>query len=111
MEGFYGDWVETRRRCLEDKYLRTLSMLAGFYADKRRYHEAIALLEKCIAIDPYQDEIYCQIMEGHLALGEQPAALQAYKRYVDTVARDTENAPPARIQALHDRILVVKEIT
>jgi len=111
MEGFYGDWVEMRRRYLEDKYLRTLSLLAGFYADRRRYQEAIALLEKFITIDPYQDDIYCQIMEWHLALGEQPAALRTYKRYVDTVARDTENTPPARIQALHDRILVGKEIT
>lgn len=111
MEGFYGDWVEMRRRYLEDKYLRTLSLLAGFYADKRQYQKAITLLEKFITIDPYQDEIYCQIMEWHLALGEQPAALRTYKRYVDTAARDTENAPPARIQALRDRILVGKEIT
>jgi LuxR family maltose regulon positive regulatory protein len=109
MEGFYGEWVEIHRRYLEDKYLRTLASLAGFYAVSGRYQEAIALLEKFITIDPYQDEIYGQIMEWHLVLGEQPAALRVYRRYINTVVQDTENALPPYIQALRNRILVGKE--
>ncbi|GAI45662.1 unnamed protein product, partial [marine sediment metagenome] len=48
---FYSEWTEMRRHQLEDKYLKVLSLLANFNADRRRYDKAIALLEKFIAID------------------------------------------------------------
>jgi two-component SAPR family response regulator len=109
MEEFYSEWTEMHRRQLEDKYLKALSLLASFYADKRRYDKAIALLEKSITIDPYQDEIYCQIMQWYLAVEDRASALRTYNQYVDTVAGETEFVPPARMLALRKDILMGKE--
>jgi ATP/maltotriose-dependent transcriptional regulator MalT/two-component SAPR family response regulator len=109
MEEFYSEWTEMRRRELEDKYLKALSLLANFYAAKRKHDRAIVLLEKSIATDPYQDEVYCQIMELHLAVGDRASALRTYKRYLDTVVGEAEFAPPARMQELHKRILIGKK--
>ncbi len=109
MEEFYSEWAEMRRRELEDKYLKALSLLANSYGDKGEYDRAIALLEKFIAIDLYQDEIYCQIMEWHLAVGDKVSASRTYKRYFDTVADEMELVPPARMLELHKRILMGKE--
>ncbi len=106
---FYSDWTEVRRRELEDKYLKTLSLLASFYGDQRKYDRAIALLEKIIAIDAYQDEIYCQIIEWYLAEGDKVSALRTYKRYFDISTGEMELTISARMQELHKRILIGKE--
>jgi len=105
MEEFYGEWTEMRRRELENKYLKTLSLLANLNGDRGKHDKAIALLEKLIAIDPYHDEVYCQLMEWHLATGDKVSALRIYKRYLDTVTSELEFDPPAQIRELRKRIL------
>ena len=109
MEELYSEWTEMRRRELEDKYLKVLSLLASFYGDQGKYDRAIALLEKSVAIDPYQDEVYCQIMEWQLTAGGRASALRTYKRYLDTAAGEMEFTTSARMQELHKRILRGKE--
>jgi len=111
MEEFYSEWTEMRRREFEDKYLKALSLLTSFYGDTGEYDRAIALLEKFIAIDPYQDEIYCQIMEWYLVIGDKVSALRTYKRYIDTVASEKEFTPSARIQELHKRIFIGEKMS
>lgn len=105
MEEFYSEWIETQRRQLEDEYLKALSMLSNLYADQREYGRAITLLEEFITIDPYHDEVYCQLMEWHLAAGDKVSALRIYQRYLDTVAADGQLVPSSRISNLHKRIL------
>ena len=111
MEEFYSEWTEMRRREFEDKYLKALSLLTSFYGDTGEYDRAIALLEKFIAIDPYQDEIYCQIMEWYLVIGDKVSALRTYKRYIDTVASEKEFTPSARIRELHKRIFIGEKMS
>jgi len=105
MEEFYSEWTEIQRRELEDKYLKALSLLANFNGDRGKYNKAIALLEKLIAIEPYQDEAYCQMMEWYLAVGDKISALQIYRRYLGTVAGELEFDPLAQIRELRKRIL------
>jgi DNA-binding SARP family transcriptional activator len=110
MEDCYSEWAEMQRREFEEKYLKALSLLASFYGDIGEYNRAIALLKKFIAIDPYEDETYCQIMEWYLAIGDKVSALRTYKRYLDTAAGEMGFTPSARMQELHNRILRSKEI-
>ncbi len=110
MEGCYSEWTEMRRREFEDKYLNVLSLLSSFYGDTGEYNRAIALLKKLIAIDPYQDEIHCQIMEWYLAIRDKVSALRTYKRYLDTATTEMGLTPSARMQELHKRILRGKEM-
>ena len=106
---FYSEWTEMRRHQLEDKYLKVLSLLANFNADRGRYNKAIALLEKFIAIDPYHDEVHCQLMGWHLAAGDKVSALRIYTRYLDTVASELESPSPTQMRELHKRMLMGKE--
>jgi DNA-binding SARP family transcriptional activator len=110
MEDFYTEWTETQRRYLEDKYLKTLSLLANSYADKGKYDKAIDLLKKYIAIDPYQEEVYCQIIEWHLVVGDRISALQTYKRCLDIVGSEAEFIPYSRIEELHKNILTPEDM-
>jgi two-component SAPR family response regulator len=109
LEEFYSEWTEMRHSELEDKYLKVLSLLASFYGDQGKYDRAIALLEKSVAIDPYQDEVYCQMMEWQLTAGDRASALRTYKRYLNTAAGEMEFTTSARMQELHKRILRGKE--
>jgi len=104
MKEFYGEWIELLRRELEDKYLRALSLLVSLKADRGEHEVAIVLLKKYLTIDPYHDEIYCQIMEQYLALEDKASALRTYKRYIDGVANELRVSPPARMEELHKRM-------
>ena len=104
MKEFYGEWIELLRRELEDKYLRALSSLVTLKGDRGEHEAAIVLLEKYLVIDPYYDEVYCQIMEQCLALEDKASALRTYRRYIDGVASELGVSPPARMEELHKHI-------
>jgi len=104
MKEFYGEWIELLRRELEDKYLRALSSLVSLKGDRGEHEAAIVLLEKYLVIDPYYDEVYCQIMEQCLALEDKASALRTYRRYIDGVASELGVSPPARMEELHKHI-------
>lgn len=108
-EEFYSEWTEMQRRELEDKYLRGISLLANFYGNEGKYDRAIALLKKFIVIDPYHDEVYCQLIEWYLAVGDKISARRICKQYLVTVASEMEFVPSARMEELHKRILIGKE--
>ena len=101
----YGEWAERRRQELEDKFLRAILLLSRLECNGGRHARAIALLEKFIAIDPYHDEIYCQLMEEHFALGDQVSAARVYKQYLETVVREMDCPPSAQMHTLHKRLL------
>jgi LuxR family maltose regulon positive regulatory protein len=106
MDEFYSEWVEIPRRQYEDKYLKTLSSLARINSKQGKYNSAIILLEKFMAIEPYDDDVYCQVMEYHLAAGDNACALRTYRHYIDTVASEAEVVPSERVQGLYRRAVV-----
>ena len=108
MDEFYSEWVEQPRHQYEDRYLKALLSLARFHGELGRYDVAVALLEKFVAIDPYADDVYCQVMEYHLATGDRACALRTYRRYVDAVANEgeTELVPSVRARELYRRALI-----
>jgi ATP/maltotriose-dependent transcriptional regulator MalT/two-component SAPR family response regulator len=109
MAGFYSEWAEARRRDLEGMYLKALSLLAQRNGEMARYGTAIGLLERFVAVDPYHDDVYCQMMEWHLAQGDRLSALRTYRRYLDKASVDLTSPPSARMEELYTLILAGKE--
>ncbi|WP_186007584.1 BTAD domain-containing putative transcriptional regulator [Dehalogenimonas alkenigignens] len=97
MEGFQAEWIEELRREYEAKYLQLLSTVAGHYRLRGDHHKAIPMLEKAIAIDSYQDDLYCELAENHIALGDRLSALKVYQQYKSTVANEIDSDTPSRI--------------
>jgi ATP/maltotriose-dependent transcriptional regulator MalT/DNA-binding SARP family transcriptional activator len=108
MPEFYSEWVEIERRELENKYIRILSQLANFKAERKEYNPAISLLEKFISVDPYHEEVYCQLIEWYLAMQDKISALRTYKRYLDIVTSDLDVKPSTRLDDLYKDILAYK---
>jgi LuxR family transcriptional regulator, maltose regulon positive regulatory protein len=101
----YTDWAQDKRRVLEDAYLKTLLRLARIYGEQNQHDKCIATLEKCLAIDAYQDDIYCQLIEQYLASDDTISASRVYKRFTEMAGGDRDWPPSNRLQALHQRIL------
>ncbi len=110
MKDLYTEWPQVRRRELEDKYLKVLSLLASFYGDREEYERAIALLERLIIIDPYQDDVYCQVTSWHLALNDKISALRTYRRYLDTVVGELKCVPSTRMRDLYKSLVMSEEM-
>jgi ATP/maltotriose-dependent transcriptional regulator MalT/DNA-binding SARP family transcriptional activator len=105
LEELYSEWIEDRRRELENKYLRVLSLLADYYASRGNYSRAVALLEKFIAIDPYEEDAYCRIIRWHLAERNRSLALRTYKQYVELAADENKSESSYEIRRLYQRIV------
>jgi LuxR family maltose regulon positive regulatory protein len=105
---FYTEWVEVRRRELEYAYLKILPLLADINAKKGNIDKAVTLLEKSIAIDPYQEETYYQIMRLHLEGRNKPLALHVYKQFRNTFADKNEQDIPTGIKDLYQELLLDK---
>ncbi|RJO60446.1 MAG: hypothetical protein C4542_09115 [Dehalococcoidia bacterium] len=101
----YSDWAAEKRQELENGYVKALMLLARLSSNRGQHYRAVGLLEKLLTIEPYQDEIYCHLIEEHLAMGNDLAASGLYKRYVETVAREMDCVPSARMRGLYKRIL------
>jgi LuxR family maltose regulon positive regulatory protein len=99
-----NEWIEVRRRELENNYIKALSALIGYYEKMREYNKATAFLEKLIAIDPYDEDVYYSIMRFHMAEKNSPMALYAYKRYAEIINSGAESGT-ADIRELQQRIL------
>jgi two-component SAPR family response regulator len=107
---FYTEWVEVRRRELENAYLRILSQLADLQAEKGNFEKAVTLLEKSIAIDPYQENTYYRIMRLYLEGKNKPLALRMYQQYLNTLAGEKELDASSEIRDLY-RKLVAGEVS
>jgi ATP/maltotriose-dependent transcriptional regulator MalT/two-component SAPR family response regulator len=108
LEELYSEWIEIKRRELENKYLRALSLLADYYANQGNYSQAISLLEKFIAIDPYQEDTYCRIMRWHLAEQNKTLALRTYQQYTQLTSGEKETESSHEIRRLYQLIITGK---
>ncbi len=97
------------RNSLPSVFIATLPLLAAFWLIRRGRSRAAAVLEKYIAADPYQDDIHCQLIEEHLALGDELSASRAYKRFHEKVARELDSPPSSRMVALRRRLATTRQ--
>jgi LuxR family transcriptional regulator, maltose regulon positive regulatory protein len=100
LDGVQGDWIEEFRRHYENRYLKTLCILAHHQKQLKHYPVAISLFERAMNIDPYQDEIYCDVIECHLAQNDRLSALRAYQQYGSTVLKELGSEPCSRLTQL-----------
>jgi len=108
MPDFYSEWVEVKRREFENKYLKILSQLASLKGERQEYNEAIPLLERFIMIDPYHEEVYCQLIEWYLATQDKISALRTYKQYLDIITTELDVRPSTRLDDLYKDIVTYK---
>jgi DNA-binding SARP family transcriptional activator/tetratricopeptide (TPR) repeat protein len=102
-----ADWVEARRRDLDELELEALELTArcGLARGGSGLGEAERAARELIDRSPYREAAYKILMEALAADGNPAEALRVYER-LRTVLRDELGANPApELQALHGELL------
>ena len=97
-----SEWCDEVRTTLEFEFLRAVSSVAECREEQNEYQESIALLEKALAVDTLQEEIYYKIMDLYIQLDDPASATRVYSRCLAAVgpaALPTDSPKVRRILA------------
>jgi len=100
-----GLWVERRRDDLRATLLRALDVLAQGLAGGPFEHEAVRYVKEALALDPYRETSYVQLMRLHMSQGNRAEALRAYQHCRDTLAQDLGVTPSSQTEAVYNEVL------
>jgi DNA-binding SARP family transcriptional activator len=100
----YDDWVLDERAKLREQAYGALVRLTR-EASRRGDHKAtLRYVQRIIDLEPTDEAAVRFQMEAHIALGERSAALRAYHRCAEVLARDLAVAPTEPIRALYQQL-------
>lgn len=98
-----ADWCDEPRARLETGYLTALNQLVDHYAGRGDYPRVVALCERMLAHDPYDETVHYALMLAYLHQGEATRAARHYRRYQRQLAQEIDAQPTARLTALYHR--------
>ncbi len=75
-----AEWANAARAGLEFKFWKAEIGLAEQLKARGELRQSITLLEKALAIDELQEDVYYKVMDLYLELGDTAAATKIYKR-------------------------------
>jgi predicted ATPase len=116
LAGFEDDpedpWILPERQALRELYQDALLRLTQFARSKGDYEIAIAHAEQVLALEPYNEEAYEQIMFCHFMQGRKSLALDNYRKLERALQNEfgkTEYAKPSlETKNLYTRIKQAK---
>jgi SARP family transcriptional regulator, regulator of embCAB operon len=100
-----GLWIERRRDGLRAILLRALDLLTQCLAGGPHEHDAIRYAKEAVALDPYREAGYVQLMRLHVSQGNRAEALRTYEQCRDLLARDLGVDPSSQTEAAHREVL------
>jgi SARP family transcriptional regulator, regulator of embCAB operon len=105
LPGERGLWVERRRDELRATLLRALDLLAEGLADGSYEHDALRYANEALALDPYRETSYVQIMRLHMNAGNRAAALRTYEHCRTVLANELGVSPSPQTEAAYREAL------
>ena len=100
-----GPWIERRRDDLRATLLRALDVLAQGLTGGPHEHDALRYTMEALALDPYRETSYVQLMRLHMSQGNRAAALRAYEQCRAILADDLGVTPSPQTEAAYREVL------
>jgi len=100
----FDDWLQAQRACLRESAAKAMCQLTDCYLTHARTTEAIALLQRLLALDPWRESSHAQLMLALALAGERSAALAQYQICRRMLAKELGTEPLPETRALYDRI-------
>ena len=100
MPGEYGDWVEARREKFRSSLVRVLDCLVKVHDWNAEPTLAIAAAEEAVALEPFRESGYRNLLALHLRAGNRVEAKRTYERCQELFARELRTSPSAEIEQL-----------
>jgi DNA-binding SARP family transcriptional activator len=104
VEERYEDWCLARRETLGLLAVEALETLAAWHVEGREYDHAVTTAVRQLELEPLHERGYLLLMRAQYALGQLPAALRTYERYLREYCAELGAPPNPDISALHDQI-------
>jgi ATP/maltotriose-dependent transcriptional regulator MalT/DNA-binding SARP family transcriptional activator len=99
-----GQWVEDRRRELEQIYLQALEDLGDLLAEEGDAISAIQWLEKSVDVDPYRDRVRLKILQNLVNSGNSAAAKRYFAEYQEFLWNELRTKPHPDLIDFIDKI-------
>lgn len=100
LAGLDVEWSLVLRERLRNLYIRGLSRLTDFYADRDMLAKAITLAETAVATEPLREPLQQRLIELYRESGERALALRQYRQLEANIVRELGVAPLAETRAL-----------
>lgn len=94
LPGEYGLWIEHVRSELRATLVRALEIEAELLRHRGDHRYALRLAEEAVALEPFRESCWVELMRVHLASGNRAEGLRAYERCRSLLA-DELGIPPA----------------
>lgn len=98
-------WIEARRAALRSLLLRGLQCLATASDKVQQPTLAIQYAAEILAIEPFRETAYQQLMRLHAAIGDRAEALQVFERCRRLLRDELGTSPSPQTEAVFLKIL------
>jgi SARP family transcriptional regulator, regulator of embCAB operon len=105
LPGDDGSWVEEKRREIADGRVRALTVLAEACLRSGDASEAATWAAEVVALEPFLESGYRQLMEAHIAAGNRAEALRVYERCRRLLADELGTYPSPETEAVYRGLL------
>ena len=100
----YEVWLVPTRNYYQRLYLKTLYKLFELLKEKDESERIIALCEKALLNEPYEEDIHINLMEAMLKLGQSKAAMNHYEYAGNLLVKEMDAKPSTRFTDLFIKI-------
>jgi SARP family transcriptional regulator, regulator of embCAB operon len=105
LSGEEAGWVDAKRRELSDVLRRAVSCVAEACLRSGDEVEAAKWAEESIALEPYRETGYRQLMAAHAAAGNRAEALRVYERCRQLLATELGAYPSPETESIYRELL------
>lgn len=103
-EDSYNDWCVPIRAALLSKYLDALHAVAFYHASRSQLAEALGYYRRILDKDPLREEIYRQVMQIQLAMGDRSGAIKTFEQCERILREELNLTPSEETRILDQRI-------
>jgi predicted ATPase/DNA-binding SARP family transcriptional activator len=105
LPGCYDEWIAPERERLRVAYAEALGRLLLDAEEGGEWRAAVGHAERLAAHDPAREAPYRALMRLHARAGDRAAALRAYRRGVEALARELGVGPSPAMRGEYARLL------
>jgi DNA-binding SARP family transcriptional activator len=100
----YEEWMVSRRRELQDRYVEVLERLGGLYRAVDDDRACLDVARKIVAVEPFREAAHRELMRCYARQGQQHLALRQYLDCAAALQDALDTAPEPTTVELYERI-------
>jgi len=105
LDNLYYDWLLPERARLTRDYIDALRSLANHHFTCQRHTIALELLQRALRVDSLIEELHCQVMRVHSALGDRVGLVYQYQDLCKALLSELGLEPLPATTKLYNQLL------